>query len=206
MRKRTRQAPQTLSASLQPLLGDGPAHVTLGEILTGVEGEGGLGPALFLLTLPVLLPLPPGFSMVLSLPLLIVAPQIVMGRRSLWLPKALKRQSIKRADLVKLINRLMPTLKRGERMVRPRLAFLTSGPGVRLIGVACTLIALILVLPIPFANLAPATALGMFALGMTRKDGLAVLVGYALLALAAFVISLGFKGILLAIHHIQAAL
>ena len=206
MTKQPARAPQTLSATLKPLLAGDQARVTLGEILAGVEGEGGLGPVLFLLTLPVLLPLPPGFSMVLSLPLLLVAPQIVLGRRRLWLPKALKRQSIKQADLVKLINRLMPLIVRGETIMRPRLTALTNGPGVRVIGLACTLIALILVLPIPFANLAPAASLGLFALGLTRKDGLLVLAGYGLLALAVLVILLGFKGVLMAIHHILAAL
>jgi hypothetical protein len=204
MSEHAKRPPQSLSASLQPLLASRHARVTLGEILTRVEGEGGLGPALFVLTLPVLLPLPPGFSMVLSLPLLLVAPQIVLGRQRLWLPEVLKRQSIKHADLVKLINRIMPVLERGEAMVRPRLTFLTSGIGVRVIGVACTVIALILVLPIPFANLAPAAALGVFALGLTRKDGLLVLAGYGLLALAALVISLGVKGIVLALHHFRS--
>ena len=206
MTKHAGRAPQTLSATLRPLLAGDQTRVTLGEILADVEGEGGLGPVLFLLTLPVLLPLPPGFSMVLSLPLLLVAPQIVLGRRRLWLPKALRRQSIKHADLVKLINRLMPTIARGEKVMRPRLMVLTSGPGVRVIGVACTLIALILVLPIPFANLAPAAALGLFALGLTRRDGLLVLAGYGLLALAVLVISLGFKGVLVVAHHLLAAL
>lgn len=152
--KHAKRRPQSLSASLRPLLaGEGP-HVTLGEILESAEGEGGLGPALFVLTLPVLLPLPPGFSMVLSLPLLLVTPQIMLGRQRLWLPQGLKRRSIKRADLVKLITRIMPLLTRGEALVRPRLGCLTSGPGVRVIGLACTLIALILVLPIPFAKCA----------------------------------------------------
>lgn len=198
--------PQTLSASLRTLLAAGNSRVSVGEILAGVEGEGGLGPALFLLTLPVMLPLPPGFSMVLSLPLLLVAPQIVLGRQTLWLPQGLKRQSIKHADLVKLINRLMPIIVRGEKLVRPRLTFLTSGLGVRGIGVACTVLALILVLPIPFANLAPAAALGLFALGLTRKDGLLVLAGYGVLVLAALVIALGLKGILLILHHLQSVL
>lgn len=202
--RHAKRAPQLLSASLRPLLAGREARVSLGEILAGVEGDGGLGPALLLLTLPVLLPLPPGFSMVLSLPLLVVAPQIVLGRQRLWLPEALKRQSIKRADLVKLINRILPLLERGEAMVRPRLTFLTNRVGVRVIGVACTVIALLLVSPIPFANLAPAAALGVFALGLTRKDGLAVLAGYGLLALAVAVILLSVKGVLLALHHLLA--
>ncbi|WGU41250.1 exopolysaccharide biosynthesis protein [Phenylobacterium sp. NIBR 498073] len=67
--------------------------------------------------------------------------------------------------------------------------------------VACTLIALVLVLPIPFANLAPAAALGGFALGLSRRDGLVVLSGYGLLALAFLVVALGVHGAAVGIRH-----
>lgn len=88
--------------------------------------------------------------------------------------------------------------------MRPRLTFLASGPGVRAVGVACTLIALVLVLPIPFANLAPAAALGVFALGLSRRDGLVVLIGYGLLALAFLVIALGVHGAAVGIRHLMS--
>jgi hypothetical protein len=66
------------------------------------------------------------------------------------------------------------------------------------VGLACTVIALVLVLPIPFANLAPALAMSLFALGLTRRDGLVILAGYALMAIAAGVIVLGYHGVALA--------
>jgi len=144
--------------------------------------------------------------MVLGLPLLLVAPQIVLGHERLWLPPGLRRRSIRRAELVKLITRILPLVVRGEKLVRPRLQFLTSPTGVRMIGVAYTFAALILVFPIPFANLAPATALSLFALGLTRKDGLFVLAGYGLLAMAVLLIAAGVTGIALAIHHIVSLL
>jgi hypothetical protein len=55
---------------------------------------------------------------------------------------------------------------------------LTDSFGTRVVGVACTLVALVLVLPIPFANLFPAVALAVFSLSLTRKDGLLVLAGF----------------------------
>ncbi|CAN7504309.1 exopolysaccharide biosynthesis protein [Phenylobacterium sp. LjRoot164] len=196
------QHTQSLAVALRRLLDSRGERVALGEILAGVEEEGGAGPVLLLLVLPILVPLPPGFSMVLSLPLLFVAPQIVLGRRRLWLPRGLRRQSVKHADLAKVIHRLLPLIERMETFVRPRLTFLASGLGVRAVGVACTLIALVLVLPIPFANLAPAAALGVFALGVSRRDGLVVLVGYGLLALAVLVIALGVHGAALGLRHL----
>src|ERR1700744_5370253 len=122
-------SPGSLAARLRPLLRSRKARLTIGEMVDRIEGDGGLGPLLLVLTLPVLLPLPPGFSMVLALPLLLVAPQIVLGRREIWLPPFLARRTIKRPALVKLIGRVLPPLEQVETVVRPRLRFLTRGLG-----------------------------------------------------------------------------
>ena len=196
--------PQSLAANLRPLLRSRAAHLTVGEMVDKIEGDGGLGPVLFVLTLPVLLPLPPGVSMVLALPLLVVAPQILLGRKRVWLPPMLRRRTVDRRELAKLLRRLLPTIKRAETVVRPRLGFLTGRIGAGLVGLACTLMALVLVLPIPFANLAPALAVGVFAIGLTRRDGLVVLGGYALLVLAGVIIALGFHGFSLGWGYLRA--
>jgi len=185
---------QSLAPNLRPLLRSRAAHLTVGEMVAKIEGDGGPGPVLFVLTLPVLLPLPPGVSMVLALPLLVVAPQIVAGRKRVWLPPMLARRTVDRRELAKLLRRLLPMIKRAETVVRPRLSFLTGRVGACMVGLACTLIALVLVLPIPFANLVPALAMGVFAIGLTRRDGLVVLGGYGLLGLAGVVIALGVHG------------
>lgn len=171
-----------------------------------IESDDGPGPVLFVLTLPILVPLPPGVSMVLALPLLLVAPQIAIGRRQIWLPKVLLRRTIKRPSLVKLIKRVLPPLERVEKVVRPRLRFLTGRVGASIVGVACALLALVLVLPIPFANLVPALALGAFSIGLTRKDGLFVLAGYGLIAVAAGVVALGVHGVTLGLSHLRQLL
>jgi hypothetical protein len=206
MPKARSRAAQSLVASLRRVLSGRGTRVTLREIVARAEGDGGLGPVLFVLTLPVLLPLPPGVSMVLALPLLMVALQIVAGRPTLWLPEALARRSMERGALVKALGRILPLLARMEAVVRPRLRFLTGRIGVRVVGVACTLVAVILILPIPFANLVPALALGLFSLGLTRKDGLLVLAGYALLALTVAIIVLGLHGLVLGVNHLRAML
>jgi hypothetical protein len=184
----------SLVASLKPLLRLRKAELSVGELMERLEDADGPGPVLFALTLPVMVPMPPGVSMVLALPLLMVAPQIVLGRRELWMPKFLSSRTVKREELVKLLHRVLPTLETFEKLVHPRLTFLTGPVGARMVGLACTLIALVLVLPIPFANLVPSVAMGVFALGLTRRDGLLVLAGYGLIVLAAMVIALGVHG------------
>jgi hypothetical protein len=173
------------------------AELSFGEMVDRIESADGPGPVL------LVLPLPPGVSMVLALPLLLVAPQIVIGRREIWLPKWLSRRTIKRAPLIKLIKRVLPPLDRAEKIVRPRLCFLTGRIGASIVGVACTIIALVLVLPIPFANLVPALALGAFSIGLTRKDGVFVLAGYGLIAVAAGVIVLGAHWLALGLGYLR---
>ncbi|HEY2659487.1 MAG TPA: exopolysaccharide biosynthesis protein [Caulobacteraceae bacterium] len=179
-------------------------RLSLDEMAAKMDGDGGLGPVLFVLTLPILLPLPPGVSMVLAAPLLMVAPQIAVGRRRLWLPKALGRQTIKRPALTKLLRRILPLLERAETVVHPRLGFLTGRIGAAMIGLACTAVALVLILPIPFANLVPALTMATFSLGLTRKDGLFVLAGYGLLAASAAVIVLGVHGFTFGLNYLKA--
>jgi hypothetical protein len=193
----------SLVASLKPLLRMRKAEISVGELVERLEDADGPGPVLFALTLPVMLPMPPGVSMVLALPLLMVAPQIVLGRRELWMPQFLSRRTIKRKELVKLLHRVLPTLEKFEKLVKPRLTFLTGRTGARMVGAACSLIALVLVLPIPFANLVPSIAMGMFALGLTRRDGLLVLAGYGLIVIAAMVIALGVHGFRIGIGHLH---
>jgi hypothetical protein len=195
-------ARQSLAASLKPLLRARKSELTVGEMVRRVEHGDGPGAVLFVLTLPVLLPLPPGVSMLLALPLLMIALQIVAGRRKLWMPDGLSRRPIDRAALVKLLHRLLPPLTRFEALVHPRLRFLTGPIGARVVGLACTLIAVVLVLPIPFANLVPAIALTMFALGLTRRDGLLILAGYGLMALASVVIVLGAHGLAVGLRYL----
>jgi len=203
MARAAKPADGSLVASLKPLLRVRKARLSVGELMERLENSDGPGPVLFALTLPVMVPMPPGVSMVLALPLLIVAPQIVLGRRELWMPKFLSRQTVKREELVKLLHRVLPTLQKFEKLVHPRLTFLTGSMGARMVGVACTLIALVLVLPIPFANLVPSVAMGVFALGLTRRDGLLVLAGYGLIVVAAMVIALGVHGFRIGIGHLH---
>jgi hypothetical protein len=73
----------SLAANLRPFLDLGKAELSLGEMLDRIETGDGPGPVLLIMTLPILPPLPPGVSMVLALPLMLLAPQIVVGRREL---------------------------------------------------------------------------------------------------------------------------
>lgn len=198
-------SPPSIADNLEPLLRTRREKVSVKDIVEQVEAREGLAPVVCVLTLPVLLPLPPGVSMVLALPLLVAAPQMMVGRKDLWLPDWLHRQSMKREELQAMVRRLLPWLKRMERVVHPRLSFLTGQVGAAAAGAVCTVMAVVLVLPLPFANLFPALTVLLFSLGMTRRDGLAMIVGVALLGAAVAGVVWGLHGARLGLHHLFKA-
>lgn len=199
-------ASPSLADNLRPLLDGGRPEVSLDEIVARAERNEGLAPVVSVLTLPVLLPLPPGVSMVLALPLLLAAPQMMIGRKDLWLPKGLACRTIEGDKVQKGVERVLPWIRRLEGVIRPRLGFLTGRLGAAAAGAACTLMAVVLVLPLPFANLLPALTVLLLSLGVTRRDGLAVIAGCVFLAGAAAAIVWGLHGARLGLHQVLGAI
>lgn len=160
---------------------DGDGEVTIGEIVEAF-GRRAFGALLFVFSVPNLLPLPPGSSTILGAPLVLLAPQVAIGVRHPWLPKKLKARKLSRRDLAKAFDRLIPWLDRIEQASRPRLTWMFGPVGDRLIGLASTLLALVLILPIPFGNMLPAATVGVLSLALIQRDGILAIIGYALFA------------------------
>jgi len=131
------------------------------------------------------LPLPPGSSTILSLPILLLAPQIALGADAPWLPRRVVDRPLKRDELRGLFRRLTPIVKYMELITRPRLTWIFTPLGERMIGVVCTLLALVLVLPIPLGNLAPGATVAILSLALLQRDGLLALLGYLMAAVSA---------------------
>lgn len=160
-------------------------------------GRQGFGPVLLALGVPMLAPLPPGAPLIFAVPLLFICLQMVAGRHALWLPGWINRRTIERARLARLLEKVTPWVEKAESHLRPRLTGLTTGAGERVMGVTCTLLAIILVLPLPFANLLPSMAVTAFGLAISRRDGAMALIGYGLTIAAVTVIGLSFNLIVL---------
>src|SRR5690606_7258462 len=80
-------------------------------------------------------------------------------------------------DFQKLINKVAPWLQRIEKLMRPRITWLTQTNAERLLGAFCASLAFLLALPIPLGNLLPALGILFIALGLIERDGVCVLVG-----------------------------
>jgi hypothetical protein len=166
------------SQLLREFLADetGP-RITLGA-LRDTLGDRGFGVLLFIFALPNLVPVNiPLLSAVLGLPLVLLAAQLSYGRHKPWFPDWLTDQTFSRQGFAAVVTRALPYLERAEHLLRPRLTVLLSWTGERLIGIAILILALVLALPIPFANWLPACAIAIIALAIVEKDGVAVLIG-----------------------------
>jgi hypothetical protein len=163
---------------------DARPSLTVGQMLESFDSRA-FGATLFVFGLLNTLPLPPGSSTLLSLPILLLAPQIAWGADSPWLPRKMVERPLKRDDLRGLFRKLTPIVKRMELVTRPRLTWIFTPLGERMIGVVCTLLALVLVLPIPLGNLAPGATVAILSLALLQRDGLLALLGYLMAAVSA---------------------
>jgi hypothetical protein len=174
---------QSLSDVIEGFGEDERPVLTVGQMLEQFDSRA-FGAMLLVFGLLNCLPLPPGSSTILSLPILLLAPQIAWGSDVPWLPRKLVDHPLKRDDLRGLFRRLTPIVRRMELVTRPRLKILFGPIGERLIGVVCTLLALVLVLPIPLGNLAPGATVAVLALALLQRDGLLALLGYLMAAVS----------------------
>jgi hypothetical protein len=175
-----RQRPRRTSHLLRDFVTSHPEQrISLG-VLRDALGDRGFGVLLFIFALPNLVPVNiPLLSAVLGLPLVLLAAQLTYGRHKPWFPRWLTERSFPREGFANVVLRSLPYLEGAERLLRPRLTVLLSWTGERLIGLAILILALVLFLPIPFANWLPACAIAIIGLAIVEKDGLAVLVGLA---------------------------
>ena len=174
---------ESLSDVIEGIGEDTRPILTVGQMLEQFDSRA-FGAMLVIFGLLNCLPLPPGSSTLLSLPILLLSPQIALGREIPWLPRKLAEHPLKRDDLRGLFRKLTPVVRRLELFTRPRLDWLFAPIGERLIGVVCTLLALVLVLPIPLGNLAPGATVAVLALSLLQRDGLLALLGYLMAALS----------------------
>jgi hypothetical protein len=178
-------------------------RVSVGDLLAAM-GDRAFGALMLIFALPNLLPTPPGISGILGVPLVFLAAQLMLGQRP-WLPKVIANRSMLRVDFSAFMDRAGPWLARVEKLLRPRLGVLVHPPAEYAIGVACLLLAVILILPIPLGNILPALAICMFSFGLLEKDGLWAIVG-AITTVVSVVIVAGVvfalvKGVILVIQN-----
>ena len=168
----------------------GAERITAAELI-GALGNDGPVALVLLFALPNVIPMPPGTSAVLGAPLLRLSLQMTFGTQA-WLPASVGRLSLPRRELAPWLRRTARWLE-GRGMPDGRAPFISTG-ATRLAGALCSLLAVLVLLPIPFGNMAPAFAISLCALGILRRDAKWLLAG---LATGAVTIALLGKGLYL---------
>jgi hypothetical protein len=189
-----------LSAILREVAEREEPTVSIAE-LTELFGGRALGALLLVFGLICTLPFPPGGTTLFGAPLVLLAPQLVFGRRAPWLPTGVRSRTLATAHLKRGLPRVLVWLERVEAVSRPRLSLLFGPVGERLIGLVCFVLALVLILPIPGGNFLPGVTVSVLALALVQRDGLLALFGYALAALSASILVLAAGLISRGAHH-----
>ena len=165
------------------------AKVSVREIIDALDSRS-FGLAVLLFALPSVVPMPPGVPTVVGIILLIVSIQMAFGREELWLPGILSKREFDRKSLVGAFEGLAPRLAVIEKVMKPRLLFMTGRVGSILIGIIVLVMAVVLILPLPpGGNFPPALACAVLGMGLAQRDGALVLVGLVVSVVALIAVS-----------------
>ncbi|CEI84707.1 exopolysaccharide biosynthesis protein [Ehrlichia minasensis] len=153
-------------------------RITLFELKSALHARGfGILMLLFSLPLSIPLPVPPGYTTIFSIPLLMFAFQMLLGFQVPWMPRWLEKKSFKRTTLALIIEKTAPILKKAEKLTKPRLLFIFNSVGEKVIAFISLLCAVSIAIPLPLTNFIPAGGVSIMSLGLLNKDGMMVILG-----------------------------
>ena len=160
--------------------------VTLAEILS-LAGERIFGFLLVMLSFPSALPIPaPGYSIPFGILMLLLALQLIVGRKRPWLPEKMMNGSMPLDKVQGVLKIGLPWLQRIENITKPRLVYICASlPGRVIIGSAIALMSISMMIPIPGTNTLPAMGIFVTGFGLVEDDGVISLAGLVLCLLGA---------------------
>lgn len=151
-------------------------RVPIKDLVLAMESSG-FGLAIMIFAFGIIIPLPPPFPSIISIPLLLFALQMIKGCSSPRLPQRFANLSVKRSVLAMLVRRAAPYIRKVEKILQPRLYFMTSATAEKIVGSFILLFASFILLPIPLSNFIPGLGILIISFGLIGKDGLVVLCG-----------------------------
>ncbi len=152
----------------------GPDGLSISEILDRLD-ERAFGIVILILAIPCLVPALYGVPQIVGIPIILLAGQMLLGRREPWLPASWLRRRISREWLGRMADFADKRMRWIERLSRPRLRLMTSAAGERLAALMMILATLTIILPM--TNSVPSLGLTLMAAGLIERDGLFVLAG-----------------------------
>ncbi|MBO6740781.1 MAG: exopolysaccharide biosynthesis protein [Phycisphaerales bacterium] len=162
--------------------------VKVDDILDAFAGRL-FGPLIIIPGLILLTPLGavPMLPAVMGALVALIAAQRLVGMSKPWVPRRLRERGVQRDKMTNAFNKARPWTNRIDKLIKPRLTALTTGPAeyavallALLLGASVPVVGLI-----PFAAMVPGTALTLSGLALIARDGALMIA--ALLASAAVI-------------------
>lgn len=160
-----------------------PADKVSMQTIALAHGPAAHGALLMLMAAPCLLPVP-GVGTVLGLGLAALALAMWRGDCQTSLPRQVAGLELSRPWAQRVLRLLASAYSVAGWCARTRLGHLATVGRRPELAATIGLMALIVVLPIPFGNVLPALAMVMIGVGLVFGDGIAVLLGLATAAVA----------------------
>ena len=151
-------------------------RLPIADLMAAMEGVG-FGLAVMIFAFGILIPLPPPFPSLISVPLVIFSLQMMAGFKSPKLPQRFAKLTVKRSTLATLVRKASPYIRRVEGILRPRLSFMTTPFAERVVGFFVFTFSTFILLPMPLSNFIPGFGILIIAFGLLGNDGLAVICG-----------------------------
>ena len=170
--------------------------LSVGDIVNSMEAIG-FGLALMIFSLGIIIPLPPPFPSIISLPLVVFSAQMVIGMNAPKLPVWLANKEVKRSVLATMIQKSNPYLRKIERILKPRLSLMNNVIAERIVGFFLLAFSSFILVPLPLSNFIPGLGILITSFGLMGKDGLIMILGIAIGIMGIFVsvstVFLGFE-------------
>lgn len=161
-------------------------RLTIDEILQAFRARV-YGPLLMLPAIVAVFPVIgalPGVSLAMAFILTLGSLQLALGLQRPWLPGPLKRVSLSARAACRVLNAMKPWARRFDYVLRPRLSFFFTWPGIHATGLLCMAVGLLCLVGAlaPGLIVPPALVMILIAFALIAEDGIVLLVCAALTA------------------------
>lgn len=160
---------------------EGQDQVSIGDLLDSLSSRSH-GPMLLFPAIIAVSPIGmiPGMSVVTGTLILLIATQMMFFSSRPWIPQRIVNFEFTREKLKSGSEKTKRWVKWFEKAVFRRLEFLTTGVAIYPVAIVCILLSISFypLAFVPFGVFLPGSAVVMFALGLTARDGLLVILGY----------------------------
>lgn len=180
--------PRRLSEVFMEIAENATGPITIGAMID-ILGDRSFAALLLFFAALNLLPLPPGATLVLGLPLIIIAAQMIWGSPRVWMPRVVREKSFTAEQFRSAVAWVAPRLTRLEKLVKPRYWPFWPKQGERVVGVLALILGIVVTLPIPLGNWFPAFAIAIMCLALSERDGIVLAIGTAIGVMSLLVVT-----------------